>query len=385
MDFALTLSQQARSEQAHEIIAREVAPIAAAVPPGERLTGAQVKAIYRALIPTGYVGSTISRDLGGAGLSFVDYGLLLEALGPSPVVLGEVVPPRTIANAGTNAGSPAQRERWLARLLAGDLLSTAAITEPQAGSDTRGLACRGEPGPDGYRVTGRKKWIKLGGVADLLTLMVVEPGQDGKPRHTRFIVEREASPWISRELPSVGIRNLSFAELEFQDVFVPRANMMAAPGQAMAAFSVGIEASRPFIGLTAVGIAQHALGIAREYARERVAFGRVLARFQAIQLRLGEAATEVAAARLLCLQALWLMDQGQRCPQEASMAKAFATEAAVRACDAAMDAMGAAGLAVEAGVERCWRDARMLTVIDGTTGINRLIVGRELLGHAAFV
>ena len=160
---------------------------------------------------------------------------------------------------------------------------------------------------------------------------------------------------------------------------------MAAPVEALSAFSTGIEASRSFIGLTAVGIASHALDLAVSHARGRIAFGRPLAKFQAIQIQLADAATEIAAARLLCLQALWIMDQGKRCPREASMAKVFAAEAAVRACNSAMDAMGALGLAEEGGVERCWRDARMLTVIDGTTGINRLIVGRELLGHAAFV
>jgi len=380
MDFAMSAAQQARCEQAREIVAREIVPLAASVPDGGKLSAAQIKQAYKALIPTGYVGSTIAPELGGAGLGFVDYGLLLEALGASPVLLAEVVPPRTIAN----AGSTEQRARWLGKLLAGDLLSTAAITEPQAGSDTRGFTCRGDKAPDGYRVTGRKKWIKFGGAADLVTLMVVEPGADGRAQHTRLIVERAASPWISRELPSVGMRNLSFAELEFDGVFVPTANRMAAPGAAMAAFNVGIEASRPFIGLTAVGIADHAIGLARAWTRGRVAFGKPLARFQAVQLRLGEAATEIAAARLLCLQALWLMDQGKRCPLEASRAKAYATEASVRACDAAMDVMGAMGLAEAGGVERCWRDARMLTVIDGTTGINRLIVGRELLGHAAF-
>ena len=323
----------------------------------------------------------IARELGGAGMSFLDYGLLLEALGPSPVMLAEVVPPRTIARYGT----PEQRARWLGPLLAADLISTAALTEPQAGSDTRGFTCKGVPGPDGYRITGKKKWIKFGGTADLITLMVVEPGDGGKPQHTRFIVERDASPWKSRELPSIGIRNVSFAELEFVDVLVPRENMLAGPGQALQAFAAGIEASRPFVGLTAVGLAGHALDIAASYTRGRIAFGRPLARFQAIQLQLAEAATELAAARLLCLHALWLMDQGQRCPREASMAKFYATEASVRVCNAAMDAMGAMGLAEEGGVERCWRDARMLTVIDGTSGKNRLIVGRELLGQAAFV
>ncbi len=381
MDFALSAAQQARGEAAREVIARVVQPLADSVPNGGRLAADQLRTIYKALAPLGYVGSTISPDLGGAGLGFVDYGLLLEALGASPVMLAEVVPPRTIAL----AGSAEQRARFLPGLLAGDLIATAAITEPQAGSDTRGFVCAGVPDGEVYRITGRKKWIKLGGIADLLTLMVVERDGAGRPQHTRFIVERAASPWRSRELPCVGMRNLSFAELEFAGVAVPRANMMAAPGAAMAAFSIGIEASRAFIGLSAAGIAAHALATAGRYVQGRVAFGRPLARFQAIQLQLGQAATEVAAARLLCLSALWRMDQGQRAPLEASMAKAYATEAAVRACNACMDAMGAMGLAEEAGVERCWRDARMLTVIDGTTGINRLIVGRELLGTAAFV
>jgi len=386
MDFALSKAQLELQERVREAVKCVVVPICDAVAPGERLGGEDVKRIYRTLAPLGYVGSTISRDLGGAGMSFVDYGLLLEALGESPVVLGEVVPPRLIAAAGNDE----QKRRWLAKLLAGDLLGTAAITEPQAGSDTRAFTCAGVPEGDHFRVTGRKKWIKFGGIVDLAAVMVVEPphsqlGREGKTRNTRLVVERAVSPWKSREVPSVGIRNLSYAELEFDGVLVPRENMLGQPGQALHAFGRGIEASRPFIGLTALGIANHALELAKAWTRDRVAFGKTLAKFQAIQLALADAATELAAARLLCLNALWLMDEGQSCPREASMAKVFATEASVRVCNAAMEVMGAAGLAEESGVERCWRDCRMLTVIDGTSGINRLIVGRELLGHAAFV
>ena len=381
MDFALSKAQQELRERAAEAIERAIAPVARTTAQGAVLSAAQVSQIYKGLASLGYLGSTIPRELGGAGMSFVDYGLLLEALGPSPVVLAEIVPPRLIAAVGT----PEQRRRWLAPLLAGDWVSTAAITEPQAGSDTRGFTCEGVLEGDAYRVTGRKKWIKFGGISELMTLMVVEPGREAKKRHTRLVVERAVSPWRSRELPSVGIRNISFAELEFDGVRVPRENLLGQPGQALAAFGRGIEASRPFVGLTAVGIAGHALELARRYTRGRMAFGRPLAKFQAIQLALADAATELAAARLLCLHALWLMDQGQACPREASMAKVYATEAAVRASNAAMDSMGAEGLAEEAGVERCWRDCRMLTVIDGTSGIQRLIVGRELLGHSAFV
>lgn len=381
MDFALSKKQQELQERAREAVTRVVVPIANEAKPGQQLTREQVSRIYKGLVPTGYVGSTISPDQGGAGLSFLDYGLLLEALGSSPVLLGEVVPPRLIARVGT----PDQKKRWLARLLAGELVSTAAITEPQAGSDTRGFTCEGVPGPTSYKVTGKKKWIKFGGIADLITLMVVEPGLPAKARHTRLVVDRSETPWISREIPSVGIRNISFAELEFQGVEVPIENRISKPGEALQAFGRGIEASRPFIGLTAVGVAKHALDLATAYTKDRVAFGRPIAKFQAVQVALADAAMEVAAARLLCLQALWMMDNEIHAAREASMSKVLATEAAVRACHAAMDVMGAMGLSEEAGVERCWRDCRMLTVIDGTSGINRLIAGREITGHAAFI
>ena len=199
------------------------------------------------------------------------------------------------------------------------------------------------------------------------------------------MVERSVSPWIATELETVGIRNLSFAELEFKGVKVPRENQLGEAGAGTEAFYRAIEASRAIVGLQAVGIAQKALDLATAYAKERKAFGRPLAGFQAIQTSLADAAAELDAARLLCQRALWILDSGRRCPREASIAKVFSTEAAVRISHAAMDSMGAFGLAADAGVERCWRDARMLTVIDGTSGIQRLIIGREMLGVPAFV
>lgn len=381
MDFALTKEQHELQERGAEAVKRVVEPIAAAVPPGGKLSAEQVRALYRGLAPLGYVGSTVPKDAGGAGLNYVSYGLLLEALAPGPVVLSEVVPPRSIYFLGT----PEQKARWLPRLLAGDLVGTAAITEPQAGSDLRNLKTTAIPNGDSFVVNGRKKWIKLGGVCDVMTLLVVADASRGAAAGTtRLFVERAKSPWISRETDSVGLRNLSYAELEFRDVRVPKANQLGEAGAATEAFYRAIEASRALVGMQAIGLARHALKLATSYAKERIAFGRPLAKFQAIQTSLADAAAEIEAARLLCLQALWLLDSGQHCPREASMAKLLATEKSVHACHAAMDSMGAFGLAVEAGVERCWRDARMLTVIDGTSGIQRLIIGREMLGTAAF-
>ena len=185
-------------------------------------------------------------------------------------------------------------------------------------------------------------------------------------------------------MEAVGIKNLSFAEITFDNVRVPRENLLGAAGAGGEQFHRGIESSRAFVGIQAVGIARQALDIALRYARERTAFGRPIGKFQAIQTALADAATRLQAARLLCLNALAILDEGRRAPRDVSMAKAFAVEAAIAACQAAMESMGAWGLSVEAGVERAWRDCAMLTAIDGTATIQRLIVGRELLGMAAF-
>jgi alkylation response protein AidB-like acyl-CoA dehydrogenase len=381
VDFSYSPAQRALQEKGRAAVKEIVEPIAARVPPGQKLSLADLQELYGKLAPTGYVGSTIPKDSGGAGLSYLDYGLLLEALAAGPIILAEVVPPRSIHH----LGSPEQRERWLPRLLSGEIVGTAAITEPQAGSDLRNLQTSAVPEGDQYRVEGRKRWIKFGGVANFITLLVVtDPKLGAKGGTTRLFIEREVSPWTHQEIDCVGMRNLSFAELAFDGVLVPKPNQLGGAGSATDAFLRAIEASRALVALQAAGIGRHALDLAARYVRERKAFGRTLAQFQAIQTVLAEAEAEIESARLLALKALWTLDQGQRCPREASLSKFQATEAAVRASRAAMDCMGAYGLAEDAGAERCWRDAQMLTVIDGAPGIQRLVAGREILGVAAF-
>lgn len=376
MSFVETPAQRALQEAAREAVRRVVVPEAAALAPGERLGREALSRLYRALVPLGYLGSTLPGALGGAGLSYVDYGLLIEALAAGPVMLDEVVPPRTIHHLGNDE----QRRRWLPRLLSGEWVSAAAITEPQAGSDMRGFACTATLEGDAYVVNGRKRWIKLGSASDLITLMVVDPAGG----LSRLVVESAVSPWTSVDLEAVGMRNLPLSELVFENVRVPRENLLGAGGKGDEQFHRGIESSRALIGIQAAGLARHALDLAIGYARERRAFGRPIAKFQAVQVALADAATRVQAARLLCLHALAMLDDGHRAPRDVSMAKAYAVETAIGACQVAMETMGAWGLAAEAGVERCWRDCAMLTAIDGTAHIQRLIVGRELLGTPAF-
>ena len=377
MSFIETPRQVELQAAARDVVERVVAPLATGLRAGGKLSAEDLRVIYRALTPLGYLGSTISKDVGGAGLSYVDYGLLLEALARGPVVLGEVVPPRTI----NYLGDAEQKRRWLPKLFSGEWVSTAAITEPQAGSDMRGFKTTAVRTGDAYVVNGQKRWIKLGGVSDLMTLMVV----DADGGLSRLVLERSVSPWDSQEHDAVGIKNISLAELTFKDVRVPKDNLLGVAGAGGEQFHRGIESSRVFVGIQAVGLARQALDIAMQYAKERVAFGRPIGRFQGIQMALADAATSLQAARLLCLNALSILDAGRRAPCDVSMAKLFAVDTAIRTCQVAMESMGAWGLSVDAGVERCWRDCCMLTAIDGTANVQRLIIGRELLGMPAFV
>ena len=376
MSWIETTQQLELQEAARAAVRDVVIPVANGVAPGQRLTAADLSRIFKALQPLGYLGSTIPKEYGGAGLSYVDYGLLLEALACGPVLLSEVVPPRTINYLGTEE----QKRRWLPKLFSGDWVSTAAITEPQAGSDMRRFTCKAVLEGDSYVVNGKKRWIKLGGVSDLMTLMVL----DAAGGLSRLVLERSESPWQSEDFDTVGIRNLSLAELTFNDVRVPKENILGTAGDGDEQFHRGIESSRAFIGIQSVGIAKHALDIAMQYSKDRFAFGRPLAKFQAVQTALAEAATSLQAARLLCLNALAILDAGRRAPCDVSMAKLFAVQTSIKVCLVAMESMGAWGLADAAGVERCWRDCCMLTAIDGTANVQKLIIGRELLGTTAF-
>ena len=367
-------------EAARDVIASVVEPLVSEVGLHGQLDAVQMRRLYRGLAPLGYVGSTIPRQAGGAGMSYVEYGLLLEALACAPLILGEIVPPRTVFF----LGNASQQARWLPGLLTGDLVSTAAITEPQAGSDLRAMTTTALPSPDGFRLDGAKKWIKLGGVADLLTVLAITDPKQGHRAMSRLVVMRDQSPWASRELPSVGMRNFSFAQIDFDGLAVPAENLLGSGGDGVEGFYRGIEASRALLGLQAAGIARAAIEIAKAYAGRRTAVGRTLSRFQAVQVGLADCAARVEASRALSISALQVLDSGRRCGREASMAKVFATETAVDACSVAMGSMGAFGLSEEAGVERLWRDAKMLTVIDGTSDIQRLIVGREEFGVPAF-
>jgi alkylation response protein AidB-like acyl-CoA dehydrogenase len=371
------------AETARRVVAREVEPVLASHAPDRALPKATMLELYRAITGLGGPGARIPEAEGGSGLTHVMLGLLNESL---PPVLGfSLLGHESTTKRIHMSGTPGQKARFLPGLLAGTKLAGTAASEPNVGSDPRGIETTATLDGDAYVLNGTKLWITNGPILDT-TLVVASLGRDASGRNliTRFIVDREESPFESRAIPTVGLQQGPLGELHFRDCRVPRANMLGEPGDAHRSLTFTWLANRPGIGLFGVHLAQKALDASIAYARQRAQFGGPIARFQLVQEMLAEMSTLVDASRLLCYRALALLDRGVWCHRESSMAKAYATEAAVRVTNMAIQLHGSYGLTKEAPLEGWARDARMLTLPDGTTQIHQLIIGRELVGLRAF-
>jgi alkylation response protein AidB-like acyl-CoA dehydrogenase len=383
MHFELSDTERMIAETARRVVAAEVEPVLAAHPPDRALPRAVMLDLYRAVAGLGYMGARIAETEGGSGLTHVMLGLLNESL---PPVLGfSLLGHESTIKRIHMSGTPEQRARFLPDLLAGKRLAGTAASEPNVGSDPRGIETTAVADGDHYVLNGTKLWITNGPILDT-ALVVASLGRDasGKNLITRFIVDHEESPFERREIPTVGLQQGPLGELHFRDCRVPKANMLGEPGDAHRSLTFTWLANRPNIGLFGVRLGQKALDASIAHARQRAQFGQPIARFQLVQEMLAEMSTLVDASRLLCYRALALLDRGEWCHRESSMAKAYATEAAVRATNLAIQLHGSYGLTREAPLEGWARDARMLTLPDGTTQIHQLIIGRELVGLRAF-
>jgi alkylation response protein AidB-like acyl-CoA dehydrogenase len=383
VDFERSDTERLLADAARRVVARDVEPVLAAHPPDRPLPKPVMLELYRAISSLGYPGARIPEAEGGSGLSHVMLGILDESVPPvlGFSLLGHESTTKRIHMSGTSR----QKARFLPDLIAGKRLAGTAASEPNVGSDPRGIETTAIADGDHYVLNGTKLWITNGPILDT-ALVVASLGRDrsGKNLITRFVVEREESPFESREIPTIGLQQAPLGELSFRDCRVPRENMLGEPGDAHRALTFTWLANRPGIGLFGVHLGQKALDASIAYARERAQFGGPIARFQLVQEMLAEMSTLIDASRLLCYRALALLDRGVWCHRESSMAKAYATEAAVRVTNMAIQLHGSYGLAREAPLEGWARDARMLTLPDGTTQIHQLIIGRELVGLRAF-
>lgn len=328
-------------------------------------------------VGSGWVGET----QGGLGLDFVSSALLYEALARvSPDLAGLAFVTEGAALKLARAGNPALAERYLARLLAGEIIGCSAISEPGAGSDVRGMKATAVRDGAVYRLSGEKSWISNASIADI----VIVVARTGRDEFSMFLLDREEHGFETREIEKLGLNGWSLGQIFLDGVVVPAQNMLGERGAGLRESMKGFERSRCFISILGLGIARAALDAAIAYAGEREQFGGPIASRQLVQDMIARMATLLDASRLLVFRSLSLMDKGGRHNLEAAMAKSFATEAAFEIASIAIQVHGAAGIARDVGVERHLRNARMLTIPDGTTQINRLVIGRELLGIGAF-
>jgi acyl-CoA dehydrogenase len=287
------------------------------------------------------------------------------------------------------AGSPDLKARYLPRVAAGEAIAAFALSEPDAGSDVAALRCRATRTPDGYKIEGEKTWISNGGIADFYCVFARTGGPDVRPDGTisadgitAFVVDATTSGLsISRRIDTISPHPL--AALAFHDCQVPLAQRLGAEGEGFKIAMRTLDVFRTSVAGAAVGFAQRALDEALAHVSQRALFGKTLADFQLTQAALADMASGIDAARLLTYRAAWLRDSGERATSEVAMAKMTATETAQQVIDRAVQLFGGRGVARGEVVERLYRDIRALRIYEGATEVQKLIIGRELIRHAA--
>ncbi len=337
----------------------------------------------------GYFGLIFPTEYDGVGLDYISMAIVAEELSRGWLSVGSVMTRSIITGTLLLAhGTEEQRKRFLPGIARGELMTAAAFTEPDAGSDTGGMKLRAIKKGDGYVLNGEKTWCTFANRAHILTVLA-RTDPDPKSRHrglSLFLVEKEPGdginhPNISGEpIPTVGYHGMRSFTLSFDECYVPKENLIGLEEnkgfyQLMATY----ESARIQTAARAVGVAQAAFEAALRYSKERYQFGQPISNFQAIRLKLSEMASRLEAARQLVYYACAMKDSGKRCDLEAGMAKVVAAEMVEYVTREAMQVFGGYGYSKEYPVERYWRDGRVISLFEGTTEIQHEVIARRLL------
>jgi alkylation response protein AidB-like acyl-CoA dehydrogenase len=379
VDFDLTDEQHRIREAVRDFCQKEVVPHAADWDAQARFP----REAFRALGALGVLGMCHEPEYGGAGLDTLSFTVAIEELAAADGSLCLSVAAHHSLASGHVAlvATAEQKRRYLARLTSGEAIGAWALTEPGSGSDASGMRTRAERRGGRWVLNGSKAFITHGSVADVYVILAYT---DPAKRHhgiSAFIVEKGTKGLSTgKNERKLGVRASDTAQVFLEHVEVPAENLLGAEGQGFIDTLRILDAGRIGIGAMAVGLGRSALEASLKYARERSAFGKPIAEFQAIQAKLADIATEVDAARLLVRRAAWLKDRGERFTQEASMAKLFASEAACRATNAAVQIHGGYGYLKDYPVERYLRDAKLTEIGEGTSEVQRLVIARHALG-----
>ncbi|MET9650320.1 acyl-CoA dehydrogenase family protein [Streptomyces sp. NPDC006460] len=383
MNLELSEEQEAVRRLAEDFVAREVAPHVIAWDRGESVD----RSIVKKLGAVGFLGLTIPEEYGGSGGDHLSYCLVTEELGRGDSSVRGIVSVSLGLVAKTIAawGDEEQKRRWLPPLASGDAIGCFGLTEPGTGSDAGSLATRAVRDGDGYVVNGTKMFITNGTWADVVLLFARTDDTPGHKGVSAFLVPTD-TPGLTRRTihGKLGLRGQATAELVLEDVRVPAAAMLGPEGKGFSIAMSALAKGRMSVAAGCVGIAQAALDAAVRYAGEREQFGKPIASYQLVQELISDIAVDVDAARLLTWRVADLVDRGEEFATAASKAKLYASEAAVRCANNALQVFGGYGYIDEYPVGKLLRDARVMTLYEGTSQIQKLIIGRALTGVSAF-
>jgi alkylation response protein AidB-like acyl-CoA dehydrogenase len=381
MDFSLTDDQRMIRDNVRRFMDAEVRPNVRRYDREEKFPAAEI----RRLGELGCCGMLIPEEWGGAGLDTISYVLMLEEVArvDASMAVALSVTNSVVAWPLWRHGNDAQRQKYLQRLARGEILGAFCLTEPQAGSDAAAIEARAVRSGKTYRLNGTKSWVTNGGESGVYLVFAKTDPAAGARGITAFLVEPAFSGFrVSRYEDKMGLRSSRSAEIVFADCQVPEENRLGEEGQGLKIALEALDGGRVGIAAQAVGLAQGALEASATYAKQRRAFGKTIGEFQAVQFMLADMQTEIEAARLLVWQAADLRDAGSaRAGAFASRAKLFASEMANRVAYKAVQIHGSMGYSRESDVERMYRDARVLSIYEGTSEIQRLIIARDLLGR----
>ncbi|MCK5800406.1 MAG: acyl-CoA dehydrogenase family protein [Deltaproteobacteria bacterium] len=378
MSFDLTEEQILIRDMARDFAQRELAPKAA-----ERdRTGEFPRPELVKLGELGLLGVNVPERYGGSEAGVVSYSLAITELAKAcAATTVAVAVTNMVAEVVTKFGTDVQRERYVPGLVDGSAVAGAfALSEPRCGSDAGALTTRARPTDDGWVLDGNKQWITSGDHAGLFVVWARSNEEPGAKGLSAFLVEKDTPGIIvGRHEDKMGLRGSSTVPLTFEECRIPREALLDRDGGGFRIAMVALDGGRIGVASQALGIGLAALDEAIAYAKERKTFGRPIAKHQAIQGMLAEMALELEAARLLILRAASLKEKGVRYTREASMGKLYATEAANRACYASLQIHGGYGYTKDYTIERLTRDARVTAIYEGTSEIQRLVIGRMLL------
>lgn len=372
LDFSLTAEQTKLQQKARDFALKEVLPVAWQSDRQNELPLSVLKKAFKA----GLMNGDVPKRFGGKGFGMLESVIITEeiaaacpglatsifdnSLGMEPIILSE---------------NDTAKQKYLTDIVHNFRLICFATSEPTMGSDVAGIRCLATPEGEGYRLNGTKFWVTNGGVADFMTVFATV---DPKSRHDgicAFVVEKK---WpgvsVGRHIPKLGQRSSNTTALHFENVLVPKENVLASPGNGFVLAMKTFSRTRPVIGAFAVGAARSAMEFAIDYARKRKTFGAPVASYQGIQFKIAEMYQRVETARLLTWKAAWEADQGTDPTISASVSKFYATEAALQVVSDALQVLGGYGYTRMFPLEKLLRDTRLLTIYEGTSEIQRMIV-----------